>query len=194
MRFYLLLCSFFSVFLLNAQPGDAPANTQSGKCYAKCIVKKYQKNPRDAYSIPVFTGKDPEGILLDTIVFDVKPTNSKCIKRKILSETEISYYTVYVVDTLQTDDYIWENFDDKNKQIIGTTTEWREVLCGEKVTDKLIERLAAALITKGYNMKKWKGGNTLTPELKETISQYQKDNELPLGNLNIETLDSLGLF
>jgi hypothetical protein len=208
MRLYLLLFLFIQVFYLNAQISDVPTNPQPGKCYAKCNVNTYERSSRNAYSIPVFTGTDSKGILLDTIELDVKPVDTKWVKKKMVEPSILTdkkttighdmdapngiYYIVYVVDTLQTDEYSWENFDNDKKQITGNRIEWVEVLCGDKVTTELIGRIGAALIDKGYDLKKWRKGDIMIKDLKEALTKYQKDHNLPVGSLDFDTLESLG--
>ncbi len=74
----------------------------------------------------------------------------------------------------------------------GGFTEWREVLCGEKITSGYtIRQIQQALKTRGYDpgpMDNAMGGRTKTALLK-----FQADKGLPSGNLDMETLKALGI-
>jgi beta-lactamase regulating signal transducer with metallopeptidase domain len=67
--------------------------------------------------------------------------------------------------------------------------QWREVVCGDKITDKFIKSLATALREKGYQI-----GNesaNISSEMKKALADFQQKNKLPVGNLNYETMKVL---
>jgi hypothetical protein len=71
------------------------------------------------------------------------------------------------------------------------TTEWREVLCANKVTSKFVYKLQNALrkskhYTSGVDGKV--GSKTL-----KAIQDFQKDNSLASGQLTVETVKALGI-
>ncbi|MCW3128301.1 MAG: peptidoglycan-binding domain 1 protein [Bacteroidetes bacterium] len=73
----------------------------------------------------------------------------------------------------------------------GGYSEWREILCGDKLTTAKITEIQKALKANGYDpgtIDNVFGGKT-----KEALIKYQKDKNLPVGNLNMETLKSLGV-
>jgi hypothetical protein len=67
----------------------------------------------------------------------------------------------------------------------GTFSEWREIMCGDKITDKFIKSLSNALREKGYTIS---DADSITPEMKKALTDFQKKNDLPLGNLNCDCL------
>ncbi len=67
-------------------------------------------------------------------------------------------------------------------------SEWREVLCNEIITDKFIKSLTIALREKGYTIAE---SDKISPEMKKALTDFQKKNNLPIGNLNYETLKVL---
>jgi len=74
----------------------------------------------------------------------------------------------------------------------GGFSEWREILCGEKVTGYTVKQIQEALAALGY----WQGPPTgeLDARTKTAIVQFQKDRELPAdGNIDFETLKALGV-
>lgn len=73
----------------------------------------------------------------------------------------------------------------------GGYTEWREVLCEAEVTVSKIVAIQQALKAKGYDPGPL--DNVLGPKTRAALTQYQKDNALPVGRLDVETLKSLGV-
>lgn len=74
----------------------------------------------------------------------------------------------------------------------GGFTEWREILCGEKITGYTISQIQDALKALGY----YKGApeTTLGPRTKTALAQFQKERDLPAdGNIDFETLQALGI-
>jgi hypothetical protein len=66
---------------------------------------------------------------------------------------------------------------------------WEEVLCGEKMQPRVIQDVAKALQNKGYKVNVF--AELMDGQLKAALSKFQKENKLPIGNLNIKTLDAL---
>ncbi|MEY2830287.1 MAG: hypothetical protein RIQ33_2145 [Bacteroidota bacterium] len=73
----------------------------------------------------------------------------------------------------------------------GSFGEWREILCASKITEAKILQIQQALTARGYNPGPV--DNVFGGQTKAAIIQFQKDNHLPEGNLNMETLSALGL-
>ena len=73
----------------------------------------------------------------------------------------------------------------------GGFTEWREVLCGEKVTGYTIRQIQSALSSRGYDPGP--NDNILGSRTKAALTKFQKDNNLPVGQLDMETLKALGI-
>lgn len=70
-----------------------------------------------------------------------------------------------------------------------TFGQWEEVVCGEYVKPKLLRDIANALQNKGYKVDVFV--EFMDVQLKAALSKFQKENKLPMGNLNIKTLDAL---
>lgn len=68
---------------------------------------------------------------------------------------------------------------------------WREILCGDDLTSDKITQIQKALKANGYNPGPI--DDVFGPQTKAALMQYQKDKGLPVGNLNFETLRSLGV-
>jgi len=73
----------------------------------------------------------------------------------------------------------------------GGFTEWREVLCGEKVTGYTVRQIQQALISAGY--EPGPTDNIMGVRTKAALTKFQKDKGLPVGNLDLETLKALGV-
>jgi Putative peptidoglycan binding domain len=73
----------------------------------------------------------------------------------------------------------------------GGFTEWREVLCDTKVTGYTIRQIQDALNKQGYDAGA--ADNVMGARTKAALTKYQKDKGLPVGNLDFETLKSLGV-
>jgi peptidoglycan hydrolase-like protein with peptidoglycan-binding domain len=73
----------------------------------------------------------------------------------------------------------------------GGFTEWREVLCGDKVTGYTIRQIQDALRVAGYDPGPI--DNILGVRTKAALTKFQKDKGLPVGNLDFETLKALGV-
>lgn len=74
----------------------------------------------------------------------------------------------------------------------GGWSDWKEVLCANQVTQKKIRSIQMALAALGYDPGP--ADNVLGPKTRKALLQYQKDNDLPQGNLNKETLKALGVL
>ncbi|MEZ4880657.1 MAG: peptidoglycan-binding domain-containing protein, partial [Chitinophagales bacterium] len=75
----------------------------------------------------------------------------------------------------------------------GGYNEWKEILCGDKVTSYTISQIQQALLDRGYDVGPAGVDNILGKDTRQALIKYQQDNNLPVGNLNIETLKALGV-
>jgi hypothetical protein len=74
---------------------------------------------------------------------------------------------------------------DSTNQIL----QWEEVLCGDKIQPRVVQDIAKALQNKGYKVDVF--AEVMNYDLKIALKKYQQENKLPMGNLNIKTLDAL---
>jgi len=68
---------------------------------------------------------------------------------------------------------------------------WKEILCDQDVTESKINQIQQALAREGYDPGTI--DNQMGEKTKESIIKFQRDKGLPVGNLNIETLQALGV-
>ena len=73
----------------------------------------------------------------------------------------------------------------------GGFTEWREVLCGDKVTGYTVRQIQDALKARGYDSGP--SDNIMGSRTKAALVKFQKDNNLPVGQLDLQTLKALGV-
>ena len=73
----------------------------------------------------------------------------------------------------------------------GSYADWVEILCAADVTEDRILSIQKALKSAGYQPGPI--DNILGSQTKAALLKYQKDKNLPQGNLNLETLKSLGV-
>ncbi len=179
-------------------PGNMPLQPEKGKCYAK------SKTANDVIVVdvqyPVFTGHDAAGIPLKDVTIS-SPKSSKWVKKKTdkdcqtddcfvwaLVETGGDSKTIRIVeDITTTNEYEMRTF--KVSQVVSKNNiEWVEVLCSEHVDEKLISELQLKLKTAGYDVSPTE---IFDKKTKAALFKYQKDNNLPAGNLNIQSLQHL---
>ena len=73
----------------------------------------------------------------------------------------------------------------------GGYTVWKEVLCQNQINSNTILAIQRALKSRNYNV-----GNVdqvLGAQTRAALTQFQKDNGLPIGQLDLETLNMLGV-
>jgi len=73
----------------------------------------------------------------------------------------------------------------------GGFTEFREVICEGDVTNVTVRKIQEALRSRGYDPGV--SDNVMGARTKAALVKYQKDNNLPVGNLDLETMKSLGV-
>lgn len=183
---------------------DAPV-PENGKCYAKCTLVDKVEVVGQTY--PVFTGRGPTQVDLDTLQW-TEEAHTEWVKKRaepncrsanpedclIWCLVQVPAQTrsaVVVRDTAQTKDYVWEDFSTKTLVERRNEVKLCEVLCGERVTADVVLQLRKALRSNGYETTE--SGNQLDTGLKDQVQRYQFDQGLPIGGLNFETLDSLGI-
>jgi peptidoglycan hydrolase-like protein with peptidoglycan-binding domain len=75
----------------------------------------------------------------------------------------------------------------------GGFSDYREVVCSKNMTTQLVRQVQKALTAKGYSEGAAGLDNVLGKDTREALIKYQKDNGLPVGNMNVETMKHLGI-
>jgi hypothetical protein len=171
---------------LFGQPGDAPANSMPGKCYAKCFIPdEVNKKLR----LPIYKGLEYDDPLIEQRQLRV-PTltvpeawrqskNGNFSKSKsfiIRKQNQDTVLNVWVVtDTTQIKEYEWFAFTLSSSKA-GGFTEWQEVLCGDKVTYNTVMYLQKKLAEAGYDAGAIDNGSVIGTKIKHALTQFQKDH------------------
>lgn len=111
------------------------------------------------------------------------------VTKTITKQVRVNSDCVGEVITSTPDQY--DFVEEKRLVSSGGYTEWVEILCAAKTSDKVVSDVQRALNAKGYNVGKVDG--IMGIQTRSMLVKYQKDNSLPQGNLNIETLNALGV-
>ena len=73
----------------------------------------------------------------------------------------------------------------------GGFTEWREVICSADITPSFYRQVQQALNDRGYDAGPVDG--QIGARTKAAMVKFQRDNNLPIGSMDIETLKALGV-
>ncbi len=111
------------------------------------------------------------------------PAEYKTITRQVLKVPERTDEVVIPAE--------YKTVTEKQLVKTGGFTRWTEILCAEKTTSNKVVEVQRALASRGYDVGPIDG--VLGGRTKSALESYQRENGLPVGNLNIETLQSLGI-
>lgn len=85
--------------------------------------------------------------------------------------------------------------DEKGNQYLffeeGYYSDIRQIYCHVHISGPTVTEVQQVLKEKGYDVEV---NNIMNKKTKAALTQFQKDNHLPTGNLDKETLDALGLW
>lgn len=147
--------------------------------------------------------KDCQVICLKEIPAQFNKVERKVVKtpsytRQILTPAEIKIVPRQVMvkpaETVQIEiPATYKKIMEKRISKAGGYTDWREVLCGAKLTTERIRQIQNALIARGYSVGPAGADNVFGEDTKVALRKFQADNNLPQGNLNMETLNALGV-
>ena len=189
---------------------DSPQSSstrETGKCYAKSLVaSEYQI---DTVQYIVYTGNSKiEKSKLEQVKIIVSPPSSKWVKtmpnEKCLSADpndclvwtlvdipeEIIEYTT-LKDTTQSKEFEIRACQKYTLVKERGFSKYIEVICNNRITPDFIKELQISLKKNGFYHGLLDGKfEELT---KEALSKYQRNNNLTLGVLDLETLNELGL-
>jgi beta-lactamase regulating signal transducer with metallopeptidase domain len=74
----------------------------------------------------------------------------------------------------------------------GELGEWREILCSDKLTPEVLKSVIAKLKADG-SLAAAASSSEFTKETNSALTAYQKKHKLPKGNLNLETVQHMGI-
>ena len=176
----------YDVTTEDVQVKAATTKWQKGKADASCL----SANPADCQvwclvEVPAVFKKVTKKTLKTPATYreEVVPAVTKVVEKKIVVEAA-KPNKVEVPATYKTV---------MNKVLVkkGGFQEWREVLCADKLNEQRILAIQKALKAEGYDPGPF--DNIFGTKTKEALIKFQQDKGLPVGNLNMETLKSLGI-
>jgi hypothetical protein len=190
------------VYGINEKPSDGKG------CYAKCMIIKADIE-NETMILPVYTGNGVQTANIEVLKIVTKVAGTNWVKKRAdrnclsnnpddclvwcLQEVPAETKEIQCVkDTSLTKEFKFKTYNvQKRIPQSGSGVEWREVLCENNITNEIIQQLCNQLNTRGYQIENTK--DSKNPKLRAAIVQYQKEKGLPVGELNLETLRSLGV-
>lgn len=191
--------------LIKEETGEWVKKKKDPNCFSDnpedCLIACYEKIPAvyktETYDVKVSSE--------DTIV-KIIPAVYKTITREVVDTPErveeMPYAPIYqtakekVMVTAERIEEeaipaVYKQVMEKRLAKQGGYTVWTEILCANKTSSSTIRKLQRALRAEGYSIGTVDG--VLGTRTQISLKQFQIDNNLPIGNLNIETLESLGI-
>ena len=184
-----------------------PPTSKNGECYTKYITIDKYKTTSMEYA--VYTGNElSENKYVETKTIVTSPKSSKWVRKKkypdcVSSNPPDCYVACYeeipevtkklniVTDTIQVKDFQVKTIESKDLIEKGGQQMWLSVVCQNKQTPKYIQGLQMALQEAGTYDGDING--KLSIETLESLKTYQADRNLPVGLLDLESMESLGL-
>ncbi len=163
-----------------------------GKCFQKCIAPDRYETATVSY--PIYTGTDPDApIRVESLM--TAPPQKVWVKNSsgqiVLEQKSAAYKEVRVLaDTFFHKDFRMMKFEYKKLVEKAGTLRETEVVCSEARTPNLFLQVSTALKSYGYMNSTT---NQWDSKLAQAVQQFQKDSSLPVGDLNLETLEMLGI-
>jgi OOP family OmpA-OmpF porin len=168
-------------------------------------------NPEDCYvlcweEIPAQYTTSSTRVLVDSERYDTVYTDAKyttVTTQSLVNDASVSEsYTPPVYKTVTkkvlaqcggvSTVYSQPQYKTVSKKVLvsqGSFTDWAEVVCAGDVNSSLVTRVQTALNSRGYSAGSVDG--VMGGMTRAALAKFQKDNGLPLGNLNIATMQAL---
>ena len=167
------------------------------ECVVWClheIVAEYKTVKKQVIKVPARIERTVSPPQYTTLRKTLVSKPASVTKREVEAKTRIIKKVVLKTPAQQTVVDVpaeYSTITSKRRLKVGGFSDWVEVLCESKVTTSKVARIQQMLRAKGYNPGA--ANNVLGPETRRALLQYQKDNGLPAGNINMETIRSLGV-
>ena len=145
--------------------------------------------------------KTPATTRTETIPAEFKTVTRRVLRTPATTRTETipAEYTtmtrrvVKTPATTRTIDVPAEFTTVTKRQLVrkGGFTEWCEIVCGSDVTTQMVRDVQTALRSRGYDPGP--ADNVMGSKTKAALVKFQRENNLPVGQLDFETLRALGV-
>lgn len=185
----------------------ASGSSRNGNCYAKCLFTDRIITETEVYF--VYTGNETEedvDLIEKEIV--IQPATTKWVKKMadqnclsadpndcmvwcLVNEDPIIRRVAVLADTSQSKNFIKEVVEREVERIKGRSFEWLEVVCEEDQTTSFVQSIQKSLQDKRYYDGSVNGA--LDQMTRKAIVSFQEESDLPIGQLDFETLDALGI-
>ena len=191
--------------LVSEETGKWVKKKKDPNCFSEnpedCLIACYEKIPAvyrtETYDVLLTAEKTVEKVIpavYKTITKEVVDTPEKVVEmpydpvyKTVKEKVMLSPETVKE----ETIPAIYKEVFEKKLAKKGGYTVWTEILCANKTSASTVRKLQRALRAEGYSIGVVDG--ILGTRTQTSLKQFQIDNELPVGNLNIKTLEALGV-
>ena len=191
--------------LVAAESGKWVKKKKDPNCFSSdpedCLIACYEK-------IPAQYKTETYDVMISVERTDVKiiPAKYKTTIKKVVDQAEktikVPYDPVYKTvkeNVMVTPEKIieqpipavYKEVQEKRLAKKGGYTVWTEILCANKTSVSTVRKIQRALRSEGYSIGVVDG--VLGTRTQVALGQFQADNGLPIGNLNMETLKALGI-
>lgn len=186
---------------------NRPPVGKNGECYAKCITN--DQSATRTLLLAIYTGNQAyDNVAVENREIVLKPASSAWEKkksdRKCLSEDPNDCLVWCLVETpavkkayrILSDTTSSKNFEMQEVVVQTVTkkegsTEWKQVVCQDKVTPELVSQLQQALKIKNHYPHALTG--KIDAQTKSALCQFQQENRLPVGQLDVKSMELLGV-
>ena len=180
--FWITLLCFCSIYSFSQEP-YSPPDLEKRKCYSKCVVDSMLVEEIEVV-YPIYTGDKYNQI-------------AKIEYRQLVTLNEdnekVKVFVPVLLDESTTLLFEYRTFlEEKYTKTGGSDYVWKEILCLGDRHFQAMEEITPILIEGGYLTKKPKR-KRMRFEIHHALIAFQKDNFLPQGGLNLETLDFLNI-
>lgn len=209
----LICCLTISATYSYSQP-EPGMPSEPGKCFAKCLIQDTYDIESTSIYMEAIDDQPMYNIVSEEV--ETQPASQKWVKKVskdcissnpddcmvwCLIETPRQVRTINRIKKINQEfydaylahpnDYRVISQDKRVLSTLGGSTEWWEVLCNDAANyEVVLSQVESELTKKGYKTGSAEKMSSLT---KSALVKYQKDSSLPIGNLDILTLHSLGI-
>lgn len=182
-------------------------SSRNGKCYAKCLYQDKIITEKEEFIVYTGNPNEEEVDLIEKEII-IRPASTKWVKKKadknclssdpddclvwcLVDEEPIVRVVSILADTTKTKNFKKEVIEREVNRIPGRSFEWKEVVCEQNISKELIKRIQQALASNQHYI----GGihGEFDSMTRKSLLAFQEKNALPIGQLDFETLDVLGI-
>ncbi len=178
----ILLCSCSSTSNLSRSDSNDPwasMPSEPGKCYARCLLADQLLN-KEIEIIEFIGNRSSEYNNVEEVELVIVPETPT-------SAAEVKKYLT-VKDTSKTENFRIVKIQTK-ELVKGGFTGWKEVICNSDVTPEFYTKINRALFREGYNVDP--KSSIMSDRSKKALVQYQRDNDMPIGQIDMDTINAL---